>query len=719
MKAGKRLMALLLAVMLLAGMLPMTVSADIYDTILDVHIDGYQNYDEINEVLNYVNQYRAEVGAEPLVLDAELTKYAMQRAAEIAVHVGHDRPDNTSFATIIDESIFGTLCGENIAGGQKTAAEVSETWYNSDGHYANMVSASWETIGIGCFYQEDGTRYWVQLFSAGSSGKVSTATGVKEVYSVPIALALGNLGIAVSPTDDNNTIQLFPNQKRKVKVEIGDFLLGHGVEPADEILITSSDPSVARVDGRNIIGVAPGKCDITINMYYLNYVVPVVVNESPIPISYTKDRFDCAAITWDDPTGLAELYYKNVKDDEWTLLEWRSDDGSAPLWMESGQTYNAVLRVPSGDGYLDVSETLTISSDRIVITSKHEDVWAANGEKATVKVEAEGVDLEYIWYVRAPGDDSYFVRSSVTSPTYSVKMTEKVDGRRVYCEIRNGKYVIQTPIVTLRMAASITKQPKDSYVAKGKTAKVTVKAAGEGLTYKWYYKDKGSSKFKLTTAFKGSSYSVTMTSARNGRQVYCVVTDEQGNSVKSDVVTIGIKKALKITKQPVTDYAKSGEKASVTVKASGNGLKYTWYIKNAGASKYSKSSVTKSTYSVTMSSKSKDRLVYCVVTDQHGNSVKSKTVRLRMAATIITQPKDVTAAKGSKAKVTVKARGDELTYTWYIKNPGASKFSKSSVTKSSYSVTMTSKVNGRQVYCVVTDKYGNKVKSEIVTLRMK
>lgn len=718
MKTGKRLMVLALAVMLLAGMVPVTVSADIYDTILDVHIDGTQNYDEINEVLKYVNQYRAEAGVDPVVLDAELTKCAMQRAAELMVHAGHDRPDNSSFSTVIDESIFGTLCGENIAGGQKTAAEVSETWYNSEGHYANMISSAWETIGIGCFYQEDGTRYWVQLFSAGSSGKVSTTTGIKNVYSVPIALTLGNFGIKVSPTDASNTIQLFPNQERKVKVEIGDFLLGHGAEPADEILITSSDPSVVRVDGKTLIGVAPGKCDITVNLYYLNYVVPVVVNETPLPLSYSKNEYDCAAVTWEDPTGMAELYYKNVKDSGWTKDEW-GKDGSTWINLESGQTYNAVLRVPSGDGYLDVSETLTISSDRIVITSKHEDVWAANGEKAKVKVEAEGVGLTYTWYVRGPGDDSYFVRSSVTKPTYSVTMSEKVNGRRVYCEIYNGKYVIQTPIVTLRMAASITRQPKDTYVAKGKTAKVTVKAAGEGLTYKWYYKDKGSSKFKLTNAFKGSSYSVTMTAARNGRQVYCVVTDEQGNSVKSDVVTIGIKKPLKITKQPVTDYAKSGEKASVTVKASGNGLKYTWYIKNAGASKYSKSSVTKSTYSVTMNSKVKDRLVYCVVTDQHGNSVKSKTVRLRMAATITTQPKDVTVAKGSKAKVTVKATGDELTYTWYIKNPGASKFTKSSVTKSSYSVTMTSKVNGRQVYCVITDAYGNTVRTETVTLRMK
>ena len=59
-----------------------------------------------------------------------------------------------------------------------------------------------------------------------------------------------------------------------------------------------------------------------------------------------------------------------------------------------------------------------------------------------------------------------------------------------------------------------------------------------------------------------------------------------------------------------------GQTAKLTVKASGDGLTYTWYIKNEGAGKYTKSSVTKSTYSVTMSSKIKDRQVYCVVTEQ-------------------------------------------------------------------------------------------------------
>ena len=38
-----------------------------------------------------------------------------------------------------------------------------------------------------------------------------------------------------------------------------------------------------------------------------------------------------------------------------------------------------------------------------------------------------------------------------------------------------------------------------------------------------------------------------------------------------------------ISEQPKTAYAKSGETAKVTVKAEGDGLKYQWYYKNAGA----------------------------------------------------------------------------------------------------------------------------------------
>ena len=261
----------------------------------------------------------------------------------------------------------------------------------------------------------------------------------------------------------------------------------------------------------------------------------------------------------------------------------------------------------------------------------------------------------------------------------------------------------------------ISTQPKTGYAKNGETVEVTVKAKGEGLKYQWYIKNDGASKYSKSSITK-ATYSCKMNEDTKDRRVYCVITDKFGNSVQSK--TVMLRMEASIVTQPKNTYTQSGSTAKVTVKAMGDELTYTWYIKNAGASKYSKSSVTKSTYSCKMNDASKDRYVYCVVEDEYGNTVKSKTVVLRMAATITKQPKSVTVEEGEKAKVTVKAVGDGLTYQWYIKNPGKDSYSKSSVTSATYSCKMTDAADGRRVYCVVTDAYGKTAKSNTVTLSM-
>ncbi|MBR0447575.1 MAG: hypothetical protein IIX28_03815, partial [Clostridia bacterium] len=159
---------------------------------------------------------------------------------------------------------------------------------------------------------------------------------------------------------------------------------------------------------------------------------------------------------------------------------------------------------------------------------------------------------------------------------------------------------------------------------------------------------------------------------------------------------------------------------SVKITASGDGLKYAWYIKNDGKSTYSKSSITSATYSATMSSSVKGRKVYCVVTDKYGKKVQSKTFLLREAASITKEPATSAYAKnGAKASVKITASGDGLKYTWYVKDAGKTKYTKSSITKSTYSAKMSSKVNGRRIYCVVTDKYGKKVQSKTFILKKK
>ena len=267
----------------------------------------------------------------------------------------------------------------------------------------------------------------------------------------------------------------------------------------------------------------------------------------------------------------------------------------------------------------------------------------------------------------------------------------------------------------------ITKQPVDVTVKQGETAKVTVKATGDGLTYKWYYANKGSTKFTLTNSFKGNSYYVTMNSTRAGRRIYCVITDKHGNSVTTDIVTLGMETQLEIVKQPVDVLVSSGEQARLTVKATGDGLTYKWYYANKGSTKFTLTNSFKgSAYYVTMNSARAGRRVYCVITDKYGNSVQTDTVTLRSKVSIITQPSDAFAANGEKATVSVKAIGEGLTYKWYYANEGSTKFTSTNSFKgSSYYVTMNEIRDGRQIYCVITDRYGNQVTTSVVTLHAK
>lgn len=263
----------------------------------------------------------------------------------------------------------------------------------------------------------------------------------------------------------------------------------------------------------------------------------------------------------------------------------------------------------------------------------------------------------------------------------------------------------------------ITAQPKTGYAALGEKVAVSVTATGDDLTYQWYVKNPGEKKYTASSTAKSATYEVVMTAKRSGRQVKCYVTDKYGNQVQSKAVVL--REKVSITAQPKTSYAVIGEKATVSVTASGDGLTYQWYVKNVGEKTYTATSVKSATYEVELNAKTKDRRVLCHVTDKYGNLVKSQSVVLREKVSITAQPKATTVKKNRIAKTTVKATGDGLRYVWYVKGAGAKKYTKSSITTATYSVKMTAKVSGRRVLCYVYDKYGNKVQSQSVILKMK
>ena len=352
------------------------------------------------------------------------------------------------------------------------------------------------------------------------------------------------------------------------------------------------------------------------------------------------------------------------------------------------------------------------------ITKQPENGRGQLGERILTTVEATGDGLTYKWYVRDPRDKEFKV-SSIKKNVYSFILKKGNSGRQLYCVITDtygNSVTSKTVNVSTPVPLKIQKQPKNATGVSGDTVKIKITAQGDGLKYRWYVKDPGESSFHKTTE-KTNIFQWAATKKEAGRKVYCIVYDAYGNCIKSNIVTLKCITPLKIKEQPINAGATVGSTVKTSVTATGDGLKYQWYYANPGSAKFKKSTATSRTYSAKMTSKISGRKVYCIITDTYGNKLKTNTVTLKIAKQlkITVQPEDVYTKLGSSGKAAVKASGDGLTYRWYLKGPDGTAFKKTSATGKSYSLKLTSENIGTQAYCLITDTYGKKVKTDIIT----
>jgi len=122
--------------------------------------------DSEREVFMLVNHERMKNGLKPLALNADLSLLARKKSKDMLDknYFDHKSPAYGSPADMLSKAGFKWKnVGENIAFGQKTAAEVMEAWMKSPGHRANILNTNYEQIGIG-FVQEKGSLLWTQHF---------------------------------------------------------------------------------------------------------------------------------------------------------------------------------------------------------------------------------------------------------------------------------------------------------------------------------------------------------------------------------------------------------------------------------------------------------------------------------------------------------------------------------------------------------------------------
>ncbi|WP_442598018.1 SafA/ExsA family spore coat assembly protein [Neobacillus sp. D3-1R] len=129
------------------------------------------NFDAVksieNQVIQLTNQERAKNGLRPLAANWELSRVARYKSNDMRDkgYFSHTSPTYGSpFTMMKNFGISYISAGENIAAGQRTAQEVVNSWMNSPGHRANILSAKFTQIGVG--YSSGGSygTYWTQMF---------------------------------------------------------------------------------------------------------------------------------------------------------------------------------------------------------------------------------------------------------------------------------------------------------------------------------------------------------------------------------------------------------------------------------------------------------------------------------------------------------------------------------------------------------------------------
>ena len=120
--------------------------------------------------------------------------------------------------------------------------------------------------------------------------------------------------------------------------------------------------------------------------------------------------------------------------------------------------------------------------------------------------------------------------------------TSFADGASVTAS-SNATLYAQWKAVPAVTPLAITKQPTDQFVVEGQRAEFSVEATGDGLTYQWYINRNNGRGWRALDGAVGTAYVTSVTDLEcDGFQYGCLITDQYGNTLKSDVAVLHVSK---------------------------------------------------------------------------------------------------------------------------------------------------------------------------------
>ena len=456
------------------------------------------------------------------------------------------------------------------------------------------------------------------------------------------------------------------------------------------------------------------------------YVPKATVSATGITLSQTSLRLNKG----DSATLTATVTPSESTD----TVSWTSSNNAVATVSDGVVTAvgkgSATITATAGSKNATCAVTVNDKADvQLAIIQHPQNVQTLPGRLVTFSVTATGEGLSYQWYYKKANAAGWSVWRTFTEPTINPPANSTWNGMQVYCKVtdKNGNSVSSNPatVTILEPGESdfmILSQPASVTLNDGDTVTFRIIAKGSGLTYQWYYIPKDGSAWIKWNGHNTASTSAIVDQSWDGRQVYCVITDNQGESLYSEIATVTIAEKIKITRQPVNQTVKLGDSIKLSLKAEGGGLTYQWYFKKVGQSSFSPwKGHTHASEAVTPNATWNGIQLYCIVKDSTGKTVQSNTVTVKVTQNlkITVQPENKTVKLGDSVKLSLKAEGIGLTYQWYFKKAGQSSFSQwKGHTHASENVTPNATWNGIQLYCVVRDSSGKTVQSNTVTVKI-
>lgn len=163
---------------------------------------------EEQALFDLLNQYRAEQGSPPLVLEERLTEAAEWMANDMAEHGHLSHIDSLGRDPNERAAAFGYpgTVGENLARSHffHTAQNVFNAWKQSSGHNANMLNPLWNVVGVGRAYSPDWGWHWAidlgRLSSLSTPTPSSSPTAAATVSAAPIPTPIPSPTPTPTPT---------------------------------------------------------------------------------------------------------------------------------------------------------------------------------------------------------------------------------------------------------------------------------------------------------------------------------------------------------------------------------------------------------------------------------------------------------------------------------------------------------------------------------------